>query len=88
MKIETESRGKRTTIRLIGHFQLEHVQELSTHLERYGPDVVLDLRELTLADVQVIRLLGVSEIAGARIVNCSQFIREWMDRERQFEGLE
>lgn len=88
LKIETESRGKRTTIRLIGHFQLEHVEELSRHLRRYGSKVVLDLKELTLVDVQVVRLLGSSEISGARIVNCSQYIREWIDRERQFGDLE
>ena len=88
LKIETESHGKRTTIRLIGHFQLEHTHELSTQLLRYGPRVVLDLRELALADVQVVRLLGAAEDAGAKIVNCSQYIREWIDRERQFGDLE
>ena len=88
LKIETESRGKSTTIRLIGHFQSEHVGELTRHLERYGPRVVLDLRELALADVQVVRLLGTSEVAGAKIVNCSQYMRDWIDRERQFGDLE
>jgi hypothetical protein len=88
LKIETESRGKRTTIRLIGHFQLEHVEELSRHFQRYGSKVVLDLRELTLVDVHIVRLLGASEISGARIVGCSQYIREWIDRERQFGDLE
>jgi len=88
LKIETESRGKRTTIRLIGHFQLEHTEELSRQLQRHGPKVVLDLRELALADVQVVRLLGASEVAGARIINCSQYMREWINRERQFGDLE
>jgi hypothetical protein len=88
LKIETESRGERTTIRLIGHFQLEHTDELSRQLQQYGPKVVLDLRELALADVQVVRLLGASEVAGATIVNCSQYLREWIDRERQFGDLE
>jgi len=88
LKIETESRGQRTTIRLIGHFQLEHADELSRQLQRYGPKVVLDLRELALADVQVVRLLGASEDAGAKIVNCSQYMREWIDREKQFGDLE
>ena len=88
LKIETESRGKRTTIRLIGHFQLEHADELSRQVKRYGPKVVLDLRELALADVQVVRLLGASEDAGAKIVNCSQYMREWIDREKQFGDLE
>jgi len=88
LKIETESRGKRTTIHLIGHFQLEHIEELSRHLQQYGPRVVPDLKELTIADVQVTRLLGASESAGARIANCAQYIREWIDREREFGDLE
>jgi len=88
LKIETESRGERTTIHLIGHFQLEHTEELSRQLQRYGPKVELDLRELALADVQVVRLLGASESAGAIITNCSQYLREWIDRERQFGDLE
>jgi len=88
LRIETESHGKRTTIRLIGHFQLEHTDELSRQLQRYGPKVVLDLKELALADVQVVRLLGASEDAGAKIVNCSPYMREWIDRERQFGDLE
>ena len=88
LKIETESRGETTTIRLIGHFQSEHTEELSRQLQRYGPKVVLDLRELALADVQVVRVLGASEVAGATIVNCSHYMREWIDRERHFGDLE
>lgn len=88
LKIETESRGKRTTIRLIDHFQSEHVEELTTQLKRYGPKVVLDLKELTLVDVQVVRLLGASESAGAKVTNCSHYIRERIDRERHFGDLE
>lgn len=88
LKIETESRDKRTTIRLIGHFQSEHVEELNRHLQWYGPKVVLDLKELTLVDVHVVRVLGASETAGAEVTNCSQYIREWIDRERQFRDLD
>ena len=85
MKIETESRGRRTTIHLIGHFQSEHVEELVRELQRHGPQVVLDLKELTLIHVDVVRFLGLRELAGAEIVNCSQYVREWINRERQFE---
>ena len=61
---------------------------MSRQLQRYGQKVVLDLKELALADVQVVRLLGASEEAGANIVNCSQYMREWIDREREFGDLE
>jgi anti-anti-sigma regulatory factor len=84
MRIERESRGKRTTIRLIGHFQSEHIEELVNQIQQNGPQVVLDLREVTLVDVDVIRFLGSCEIASVKIVHCSQYIREWIDRERKF----
>lgn len=45
---------------------------------------MLDLKELTLVDVDFVRSLGACELAGAKVVNCSQYIREWIDRERQF----
>ena len=84
LRIETESRGRRTTIRLIGHFQSEHVEELARQFQRCGPKVVLDLKEVTLVDVDFVRSLGARELAGAKIVNCSQYIREWIDREKQY----
>ena len=84
MKIEKASHGGKTTIRLIGHFQSEHVEELARQIQPQGPKVVLDLKELTLVDVGFVRSLGACELAGAKIVNCSRYVREWIDRERKF----
>jgi hypothetical protein len=84
LKIETESRGGRTTVRLIGHFDSQHIVELTRQLQSHGATVVLDLKELTLVDLDVVRFLGVRELAGAEVVNCPRYIREWIDRERQF----
>jgi anti-anti-sigma regulatory factor len=75
-------RGK-TTIRLIGHFQLEHVDELQKQLEQKDAQFVLDLRELTLVDVDIVRFLGTCEASGVELVNCSPYIREWMNQERK-----
>jgi len=44
---------------------------------------VLCLKEVTLVDVDVIRFLGSCEESGISIVNCSAYIREWINRERQ-----
>jgi hypothetical protein len=43
--------------------------------------VVLDLEEVTLVDLEVVRFLGVCEADGAEITHCSPYIREWMVRE-------
>ena len=82
MRIEKDSRGAVTRIRLIGHFQSEHVEELKA-LVREGEPVLLDLKEVTLVDVEVVRFLVSCRASGKRIANCSRYIREWMARESQ-----
>ena len=82
MKIEKDLRRGKTRIRLSGHFQSEHIDELKKQIEENGPSFILDLKEVTLVDVDVVRFLGVCEANGMKIVHCSQYIREWMTRER------
>ena len=83
MKIEKDLRRGKTTIRLSGHFQSEHIDELKKQIAENGPSFILDLKEVTLVDVDVVRFLGVCEANGMKIVHCSQYIREWMTRERE-----
>jgi hypothetical protein len=83
LKIERNSQRGKTTVRLIGRFQSEHIGELEKQLQASGPRCVLDLKEVTLVDVEVVRFLSVYESHGVEIVHCSQYIREWMVRERE-----
>lgn len=83
MRIEKDSQGGITTIRLIGHFQSEHVRELKNQLKHDGPRFALDLTEVTLVEVDVVRFLGICEAGGVEIVNCSPYIREWMKQEKK-----
>ena len=83
LKIERDSQSGKTIIRLIGRFQSDHIGELKKQLQAPGPRCVLDLEEVTLVDVDVVRFLGICEAEGVEIVRCSQYIREWMSRERQ-----
>jgi hypothetical protein len=83
VKIEKDFRRGKTTICLSGHFQSEHIDELKKQIAENGPSFVLDLKEVTLVDVAVIRFLCVCEAEGMKIAHCSQYIREWMTRERQ-----
>jgi hypothetical protein len=83
LKIEKDSQGGKTTIRLIGHFQSEHLEELKKQLQHNGPLFVLDLKEVTVVDVEVVRFLGECKADGVKIVHCSQYIRNWMARERR-----
>jgi hypothetical protein len=43
----------------------------------------LDLKEVTVVDVEVVRFLGECKADGVKIVHCSQYIRKWMARERR-----
>jgi hypothetical protein len=83
VRIEKDSQGGITTIRLIGHFQSEHVGELKKQLQHDGSRFVLDLTEVTLVEVDVVRFLGICEAGGVEIVNCSLYIREWMKQEQK-----
>ena len=41
---------------------------------------VLDLQEVTLVDVEVVRFLGLYEAKGVELSHCSPYIREWFFR--------
>jgi anti-anti-sigma regulatory factor len=86
LKIEKHSRRGKTTIHLIGHFQSEHIGELKQHLQDNGPQFVLNLKEVTIVDVDVVRFLEACELEGMKLLHCSPYIREWILRERQRNG--
>ena len=81
LRIVREGDTWSTTIRLIGRIRLEHLPELREQLASAGPKVKLDLDEVTLVDVEVVRFLRVCEAEGAEVLRCSPYIREWMLRE-------
>ena len=83
MKIEKASQRGKTTVRLSGHFQAEHIEELNEQLQENGSRFVLDLTEVTVVDVEVVRFLGTCEAKGVKIAHCPRYIREWMNRERE-----
>ena len=82
-KIERHADGQHTTLRLIGHLQAEHLEALQAQLESNGPRTVLDLDEVTLVDVEVVRFLGTCEQAGTALLHCPLYIREWIAREQR-----
>ena len=83
MRIEKDSQGGSTTIRLIGHFQADHIEELQKQIRPNSPALIFDLKELTLVDVDVVRFLGTCEAGGIALVNCSPYVREWINQERR-----
>ena len=82
LKIEKIVRKRRTTVRLIGRVQAKDLPEVARQLEESSPRGVLQLDEVTLVDVDVVRFLNRCETEGMRLVDCSAYIREWMRREQ------
>ena len=82
LKIERYSEGPSTKLRLIGRMQAEHLAELEKQIRESGSKIALDLEEVNLVDVQVVRFLGACEAQGITLLNCSPYIRDWIGKER------
>ena len=67
-----------------GQMDRENVAELKTliRLEANARQIVLDLKDLILADRDVVVFLRCCEADGIHIKNCPAYIREWITRER------
>lgn len=83
LKIEKDSNGHTTTIRLIGRMQAEHLEELKAQMKGGGAKVTLDLNDVGLVDVDVVRFLGICQREGVQLLHCSPYIRDWIVKERQ-----
>jgi len=82
LRIETASDGHTASLRLIGRIEGEYLDELEAHVRRHQPRLVLDLDEVTLVDVAVVRFLIACEAEGVELRHCAPYIREWMVREQ------
>ena len=83
LRIERSTDQASTVLRLIGRMQAEHLSEVERQIEEGGTKVTLDLEEVTLVDVQVVRFLGTCEIRGINVLNCSPYITDWIAKERR-----
>jgi anti-anti-sigma regulatory factor len=81
LKMERDFDGHSTTIRLIGRMQAEHLQELKAQIKDGGPKVKLDLDDVSLVDVDVVRFLATCQSEGVELVHCSPYIRNWIGSE-------
>ena len=61
----------------------EHLEELKARMKDSSPKVTLDLNEVSLVDVEIVRFLGICESEGFELIHCSPYIRDWIARERQ-----
>jgi len=62
--------------------QAEHLPELEKQIRESGSKIVIDLEQVDLVDVQVVRFLGACEAQRITLLNCSPYIRDWIGKER------
>ena len=59
----------------------EQVAGLKTIFDADYRTIVLDLRDVRLADRDAVKFLRNCERDGVKLENCPAYVREWMDRE-------
>jgi predicted metal-binding protein len=67
---------------LSGRMKAEEVAELKALFDADYRTIVLDLRDVRLADRDAVRFLRGCEADGMKLENCPEYIREWMDKEK------
>jgi hypothetical protein len=76
------SSGAITCWTLVGRIQAREIEELRDQMDGRTRATILDLQEVTLVDVEVVRFLGRCEANGVELARCSPYIREWVFREQ------
>jgi predicted metal-binding protein len=82
LRIERSTRQRFTVFTLSGRMEAEQVPELKGLLDRDYRNIILDLRDVRLADRDAVKFLRSCEKDGMKLENCPAYVREWMDRER------
>jgi len=86
-RIETAARGRLSIFILSGHIETQAMAELKRLFELHTAcrDIVVDLRDVSMVDREVMRFLMRCESDGVTLENCTPYIREWMKREKDCE---
>ena len=87
LRIEKDSGECVTKLRLSGRIRSDQVASIRSEMGENCTSKVLDLSEVTLVDLGVVRFLISCEDEGVELVQCPLYVREWMLRERA-EGVE
>jgi hypothetical protein len=83
-RIETGSRGAFTVFLLSGRVETQAIAELRRlfELQTDYRDIIVDLKDVSLVDREVMRFLARCEADGVSLENCPPYIREWIRREK------
>jgi hypothetical protein len=82
LRIERDHHECVARLRLSGRIQSEFLLCVRSAMHDGCARKILDLSEVTLVDLGVIRFLINCEDEGIELVQCPPYVREWMLRER------
>jgi anti-anti-sigma regulatory factor len=79
----TRSLNGEAVFRLSGRMDAENLGDLEALLNaESGDEIILDLKDLALVDLDVVRFLRHCETGSIELRNCPAYIREWLNGER------
>lgn len=83
-RIESAARGRFTVFVLSGRIETQAIAELRRlfELQTDYRDIVLDPKDVSVVDREVMRFFLHCEADGVKLENCASCIREWMEREK------
>ena len=84
LKIERTANGMGVLFRLSGRIEAEELRELESLIksETEKKHMVLDLKDVTLVDLNVVKSLDRYEMAKIELINAPAYIRAWIETER------
>ena len=89
LRIDKETDGCVSKLKLSGRIQSGCIARIKSAMNDACARKILDLGEITLVDIAVVRFLMSCENEGVELMQCPPYVREWMLRERaEGEGSE
>jgi hypothetical protein len=83
-RIESAARGRATVFALSGRIETQAIAELRRLFELHKDcrNIILDLKDVTVIEREVMHFFASCEADGVKLENCTPYIREWMEREK------
>lgn len=82
LRIERDCEGCVTRVRLSGRIRSGDIPNVQSAIGDGCARKILDLSEVTIVDLAVVRFLISCEDEGIELVQCPPYVREWIQRER------
>lgn len=82
LRIEKDCDKFAVRLRLSGRIQADCIANIQSAMNDGCSPKILDLTEVTIIDVAVVRFLIGCENEGVKLAHCPAYIREWIVRER------